>query len=277
MQRPSFGIDKKKKESGFSRLVRAGVSLDPDAQAFLTAAGITDPTISGAINTLVVQMKADNIWTKMRAIYPMVGGSASTHKWNLKDPRDLDAAFRLTFSGGWTHSANGALPNGTNAYANTFFNPSVNALLNSNGFSFYSRTNSNDLEVEIGGTAGSVWSFLQIRISGQNHFASNPAVGFYDSVSVGNSLGFYTVNRKDSVTTDLWKNGSKIKIGNAVSSSLGNFDYFLCAYKNVGSPLYYSKKECAFATISDGLTDTDAANFYTAVQAFQTTLNRQIV
>lgn len=276
MQHPSFGIDKKKKESGFSSVVRSGVSLDSDAQAFLIASGITDATITSAIDRLVVDFKNYGIWSKMKAIYPMVGGTASNHKWNLKDPRDLDAAFRLTFSGGWTHSANGALPNGTNAYANTFFNPSVNALLNSNGFSFYSRTNSNDLEVEIGGTAGSVWSFLQIRVSGQNHFASNPAVGFYDSVSVGNSLGFYTVNRKDSVTTDLWKNGSKIKIGTTVSLGLGNFNYFLGAYNNLGSPFYYSKKECAFAAIHDGLTDTEAANFYAAVQAFQTTLSRQV-
>ena len=64
-----------------------GPSLDPDAQAFLTAAAITDPTISGAINTLVVQMKADNIWTKMKAIYPLVGGTDNTHKWNLKIPQ----------------------------------------------------------------------------------------------------------------------------------------------------------------------------------------------
>lgn len=276
MQRPSFGIDKKKKESGFSRLVRAGVSLDPDAQAFLTAAGITDPTISGAINTLVVQMKADNIWTKMKAIYPMVGGTASTHKWNLKDPRDLDAAFRLQFFGGWGHSANGALPNGTNAYANTFFNPSVNALLNSHGVSFYSRTNSNDSEVEIGGRTASYRTFLEIRTAGQTYFSSNTADGVGDSVSDGNSLGFYIVNRKDSVTTDLWKNGSKIKIGAAFGAGLGNFNYLLSAYNNVGSPLYYSKKECAFAAIHDGLTDTEAANFYAAVQAFQTTLGRKV-
>ena len=112
-----------------------GVSLDPDAQAFLTAASITNPTISGAINTLVVQMKTDNIWSKMKAIYPMVGGTASTHKFNLKDPRDLDAAFRLVFNGGWTHSANGAQPNGTNGFADTKLNQSANLILNSNHIS----------------------------------------------------------------------------------------------------------------------------------------------
>ena len=41
-------------------------------------------------------------------------------------------------------------------------------------------------------------------------------------------------------------------------------------------PVFFSSKECAFASIGDGLTDTQASNFYTAVQAFQTTLSRQV-
>ena len=53
----------------------------------------------------------------MKALYPFVGGTATSHKFNLKDPRDLDAAFRLQFNGGWTHNSNGVTPNGTNGYA----------------------------------------------------------------------------------------------------------------------------------------------------------------
>ena len=102
-----------------------GPSLDPDAQAFLTAAGITDATISGAIDTLVIQMKADNIWTKMKAIYPLVGGTDNTHKWNLKNPTDSDPAFRLTFNGGITHDVNGITSNGVNGYAETYLNDIV--------------------------------------------------------------------------------------------------------------------------------------------------------
>ena len=75
----------------------ASGGVDPDAQAFITAASITDPTQQSAINQLVVDLKGYSIWTKMSAIYPMVGGTASSHKFNLKDPRDLDAAFRLVF------------------------------------------------------------------------------------------------------------------------------------------------------------------------------------
>jgi len=129
-------------------------SIDPDCAAFLTATGITDPTISGAVCTLVTSMKANGTWAKCSAIYPMVGGTATTHKFNLKNPADTNAAFRLSFVGGWTHSANGALPNGTNAYADTFLIPSVSLSLNSIHGSVYSRTNTDAVSVLFGSSFG---------------------------------------------------------------------------------------------------------------------------
>jgi hypothetical protein len=105
---------------------------DPDAQAFLDAAIITDITQANAVNSLVIGLKADGLWTNMQVIYPFVGGTASSHKYNLKDPRDLDAAYRLSFSGGWTHNANGITGNGVNTYADTFYNYP-------NSFGVYSR------------------------------------------------------------------------------------------------------------------------------------------
>jgi hypothetical protein len=38
----------------------------------------------------------------------------------------------------------------------------------------------------------------------------------------------------------------------------------------------YSNKQYAFASIGSGLTDAEAAALYTAVQAFNTTLSRQV-
>jgi hypothetical protein len=100
-------------------------NYDVNAQAFINASGVTDITTIYAVNDLVISMKADGTWAKMKAIYPLVGGTATTHKFNLKDPRDLDVAFRLSFLGGWTHSSNGILPNGLNGYADTFLTPST--------------------------------------------------------------------------------------------------------------------------------------------------------
>jgi hypothetical protein len=99
---------------------RPSVQFDPDAQAFIDAAVITDTTQKAAINQLVLDLKSANIWTKMLAVYPFVGGSATSHKWNLKNPLDTNAAFRLVFSGGWTHNSLGIKMNNSNTEAETY-------------------------------------------------------------------------------------------------------------------------------------------------------------
>ena len=120
---------------------------DVDATSFITAASITDTTQISALNTLVNDLKTYGLWTKMKALYPFVGGSAASHKFNLKDPRDLNVAFRLTFNGGGTHNATGYQPNGTNGSANTFLSPSANQSLTSAHFSLYSRTSDKSLSI----------------------------------------------------------------------------------------------------------------------------------
>jgi hypothetical protein len=248
---------------------------DPDALAFLLAAGITDPTITSAICTLVTTMKADGTWAKCNAIYPFVGNTASQQKWNLKDPRDLNAAFRLNFVGGWTHSANGALPNGTNAYANTFFNSLTNGNQNSHHMSYYSRSNVNLGQVEIGNQVTPNQNLMQIRTSNITYFVINQPAPYATSADT-DSRGFYIANRTASNVVNGYKNG--VRIANATTASNGrpNNNIYIGAYNLNGNPSLYSTKQCAFATIGSGLSDAEAAAMYTSVQAFQTTLSRQV-
>ena len=259
-----------------------GQSYDPDAQAFFTASGLTGATNLTAVNQLVLDLKSANIWTKMKAIYPIIGGTAALHKWNLKDPRDLDAAFRLVFNGGWTHSSTGALPNGTNGYANTFLG-SNNMGLNSISLSYYSRTNSTILGAEMGVLFNSPNSYtdLGVKYSTNGAFARLNDSGGVTFVSNADSRGFYTGNRILSNTLKLFKNGSSILTVLTNSNATTTFPIFIGADNNVGSgvinnPDFFSNRECAFSSIGDGLTDTEAANFYTAVQAYNTTLSRQV-
>ena len=252
-----------------------GVSsaYDADAQAFITATGITDLTQKNAINQLVLDLKAYSIWTKFKAIYPMIGGTATTHKYNLKNPLDTDAAFRLVFSGGWTHSVTGALPNGTNGYADTFYNPNVNLVdINSNHISFYSRTNSMTSSIEMGGGAGAVLVDLELRYSSTSY---NWNMSSYFTHTNTNSTGMYVNTRTSSGVFKLIKNSATVL--NSGTGTAGatkpNITY------HIGKRNYdtlWSNKECAFASIGDGLSDTNVADFYTAVQTFQTTLSRQV-
>lgn len=246
-------------------------SVDPDAQAFITAAGITDATQKSAINNLVIGMKADGLWTKMKAIYPIVGGSAFAHAVNLKTP----GTFNLSFATGVTHSANGMLGNGTTGYANTNFNPNTNgATLNSHHVSFYSRTNNNGTEVEFGSQSGGIVTLLEIRTSGTTYAAVN-SLQTYTSFADTDSRGFYIANRTASNVINVFRNSTKKVTGATGSNALPGANYFILAWNN-GTPQYYSTKQCAFASIGDGLTDTEAANYYNRVQTFQTTLERQV-
>ena len=263
-----WGDSHAKSWSGATDIV--GITTDADAQAFITAAAITDPTQQTAIDTLVKGMKADGIWTKMKAIYPFVGGTASTHKWNLKDPRDLDAAFRLVFSGGWTHSSNGATPNGTNGYADTFLIPSTSLTTTSGHLSTYSRSNTN-----VGFDMGADIQINAVISRFNNVFYAN--YGTYDAnVANTDSRGHFITNRNSATKTTGFKNGNKV-IDFTVTANLSSFQIAIGALRNSSSSVVqYSNKQTAFASIGNGLTDTEAANLYTRVQAFQTSLSRQV-
>jgi hypothetical protein len=78
-----------------------------EAKAFIQAAGLIDENQMKAVGTLVFDLKNYNLWDKMKAIYPFIGGTANTHKFNLKDPRDINAAYRLAFTGTWYHTSQG--------------------------------------------------------------------------------------------------------------------------------------------------------------------------
>lgn len=257
----------------------SGASFDADALAFITAASITDNTQKTAVNTLVTDLKGYNIWTKMKALYPMVGGTASSHKYNLKDPRDLDAAFRLTFNGGGVHSSTGYSGNASNAWANTYLN-AQSVLTNSNlHLSFYSRTASTAVayssEILADTTYGSGESWLALRtnnkIAGASYFsAGNDAI----SVVTGNIFpGFVIGSETSSTLRKFYHNGGAVATNTAYDvNALPNAYVTLLGY-SAGSN---SGNETAFASIGDGLTDAEASNFYTAVQNFNTTLNRQV-
>ena len=256
-------------------------TFDPDAQAFFTASGLTGATNLTAINTLVVALKGFGIWTKMKAIYPFIGGTAALHKWNLKNPLDTNAAFRLVFNGGWTHSATGAFPNGTNGYADTNCNMSTNYSVNTSvHISYYSRTSGSFLGQDMAVYDGTTFTAIAIRRSDQSNntlFAANETVN-YISASDPTGAAFYISNRTALNVNNGWRNSTKVATGTSTAGTRPSFNMFLANININGAPNsgLYGKREFAFSSIGDGLTDTEAANFYNMVQTFNTTLNRQV-
>jgi len=258
-----------------------GGGNDPDAQAYIDALDAAGYTVSGAeetaINTFVLDLKADGIWAKSHAIYPFIGGTAATHKFNLKDPRDLDAAFRLTFFGGWTHSATGAKPNGVNGYANTHYNASLEMTLHDGSLSFYSRTEiaNNGDQAFIANDSGAkvIQCCPNLNVFGLGFITT---VGGLASVDVANpdARGFHVASRTSSTSLKAYKNASILGTDTSAGPhALPNVDLLIGS--NMGS-VNWSILECALASVGDGLTDGEVSNYYTAVQALQTALNREV-
>lgn len=262
-------------------------TFDSDACAFIGAASITDTTQQSAINQLVLDLKSANIWTKMKAIYPFVGGTASQHRFNLKDPRTVAGAYYITFGGGGTHSSQGYQPDGTTAYANTNLNP---ASAISNGasvhFSFYCNTNtfpSANGTVKInGGYQSAPLKIMHLgfwrQSSGQATYLT--ALGGTTELNVNTSTptskGFILLSRTSATSLKLYQDGTLLGTNTtSETNGLPNYNMYLGARNGDNVIDSYNNLPHQFASIGDGLSDSEATAFRTAVLNFNTTLNRQ--
>jgi len=256
--------------------------IDADALAFfarVTAAGGTlSATEQNAVNQLVLDMKNDGIWTKMKAIYPMVGASAAACAQNLKS-----SSFTGTFTSGWTFASTGAKPNGTSAYMDTGLNANSNLTFDTTHISYYSRTQSaTSASTTFGVSDGTFTNQFRIilrRTSDAAFFISSDSVNGVLTYTITNSQGFFIGNSNGTNIRKFIRNNSILtpNTNSAIGTGiLPSFNFYLGCVNAANAASQFDDKECAFASVGDGLTDTEASNLYTAVQAFQTTLNRQV-
>lgn len=250
---------------------------DPDYEAFIAAAGITDPTQQAAVAQLVFDLKAAGLWATLFALYPMVGGTAFSHKFNLIDPRDADEAFRLTFAGMWVHSDDGAEPHA--AYARTHFIPTEHWTLTDGSMGFYSRTDDGNLggpNYDMGcSTAGDARATIVVCHYWTGATYLDFATATYPSTMVGTGLGLFSVNQLGT-TTEGYHNGAVVLTSPGNADTQPPIEVYLGANNTNGTASYYCTKQCAGAYFAHGLTDDENADLADAIQSFQTTLGRAV-
>jgi hypothetical protein len=263
--------------------------FDADAVAFFnrvtTAGGTLSATEQNAVNTLVIQMKTDGIWTKMKAIYPMVGASAAACAQNLKS-----SSFTGTFTSGWTFASTGATPNGTSAFMNTNLNASTQLSNNNVHFSFYSRTDIvggivyyTDMGCSDSPTDSPTGNYLGLYVkrpilSNISSFEANRyTAGIQATFTNTNGQCMIIGSRTSSTLNRIYRNGTLQSSATSTNLSVNpNYNIYIGANNKLNTAGNFSVVENAFTSIGDGLTDTEASNLYTAVQAFQTTLSRNV-
>jgi hypothetical protein len=249
---------------------------DADAQAFVTNAGIVDQVEANAINNLVIGLKADGLWTKMKAVYPFVGGSNTSTSYNLKNT----AQYQISWNGGWTWNNNGVTGNGVNGWGNTGLVPNSALTLNSTHQSLYIRNTGNLGVDDFGSATNGTTSLMRmiVKNSGTNdHIIDHYSTAQRITGTVSDSTGFFVVSRENS--TSLKSKRNDVSLGTNTSSNTGTLPthaLYLGALNNIGTAVNYTARNYAFASVGDGLTDTDATNLNSRVTTFQTALNRNV-
>lgn len=259
---------------------KGSVPTDADAQAFITATGISG-TNATATNQLVIDLKNANIWSKMKCVYPLVGGTATSHKFNLKDPRDLDAANRLVFAGGVTHSSTGVLFGGVNGWVDTFMNMSTNftaydihlsANINSDWVGILSQGH-------IGANAGATSCNRLGATSATNETSllggtTAGTYGVLKTVTSTTHKGFWCGSRLSTTSHNLIDPTGTITANTTtVTSTQPNLTIGLGCRRGTTND-FYSGFGYSFFSAGVGLTTTELTAFKTAVNNFQTTLGR---
>lgn len=258
-----------------------GTSYDTDAQAFFDrvtgAGGSLSNTEKSAVNQLVLDLKGYGIWSKRKVIYPFVGASAAAFAQNL-----ASSSFTGTFSSGFTYATTGLYAAG-NGYMSTGFKPLTEGLsYNNNSIGFYSRTAGSPTPTSYydagSGTSTGAGNYdIWCRRNG-NTTGYDSADASVNRASTSNTdgSGFFLGTASGS-TAKLFRNGTLMASTSVSNVAISDYQIYVNAFNegNTGT-VYYSEKENALFWAGLGLTDTEAGNLRTAVQAFQTTLSRQV-
>ena len=261
-----------------------GGGNDPDAQLFITATGISG-TNATATNKLVIDLKAANIWTKMKCIYPFVGGSATSHKFNLLNSADTDDAFRLVFAGGVTHSSSGLFGNGTNGFADTFLIPSTqfgspyNMHLSANIITDWANTGvaQNHIGISAPTTTGN-YRLAATNATGERSYMARVTSVDEILITITSTThkGFWCGSRTaNNVNNFMQPNGTITLNSNLVTTAtLSNLYSMKLMAQGGTSNSLYSAFGYSFYSIGLGLTTTEMTAFKLAQTNFQTALGR---
>lgn len=231
------------------------------------------PKISGISMDLKLRLNTfanviDSIGrSKFHAFYPMRGGTAATHKWNMIDLRDVDAAFRMTFDGGgWVHSATGAKGNGSSSYGNTKFNlppsgdtPELTDLTDGRKFliSYAAGLDPSAAGADHAYFGAARSSFYTLIEAYNTSFDITAGLGVPATTDSDETTrkGLFTLHRESNVMAKAYHN--KVQLGGNLTADYNvtasvRTELFINAQNNSGTARFFSPNECRGFLIADG-------------------------
>lgn len=256
-----------------------GESYDPNAQAFISATDISGITAT-AINTLVLDLKSYNLWDKFYAFYPIIGIASSQQSYNLIDVN----SYQINYAG-FSHSLGGALALGQENVTIADTNFYCSSVADSASFSmgFYgSVNNQGGVDMGVFGSGNLNGPRFGSNIVGANLVLADMYNDSGDRIITSNSTGsgFWTISRTSTTSSKVYYNGNTFTTNtNTLASQMitnVSIPFGSNTLNDGRTGFYATNQEYRTVFIAQGLNDTENSDLYTAVQAFQTTLGRQV-
>lgn len=265
------------------------ITIDPEAQAYLTAANIVSgatyysdqrpisgKTIISAVNTLFLSLKANSLYSKFIILYLYLGATSANNRVNALAPGTGDAT-----EGGDEaplYNFDGMQPN-RNLTASTLYShlvmPKKPNQLPSGDMSIgvYLSKQVSSL-FDIGCDDGSFGLGIQ---AGTNILANNGVVNTPDYSP--DLLGLSHLNITSTTTYTYFFRGVKIQSGAASAAHVVNFNMWL-GNMNVGDTFpraFGSRNTQSAAYAAHAFSDTESATLNSILDTYSGTINRALV
>ena len=255
---------------GFFASSGGGSAYDVDALDYFTRnSTLTDLTQKTAINQFVLDLKSYSLFGLGKYLYLGFLGDSTKFSHNL-----FSSSNQLTISSGWTFDSHGAKGNGTSAYAQTSFIPSVSANKDNQSFGVYSQTNIDEGSTDLGSFYSGANGRMHILLrNGGIAYVQMGATG-YDTPFISDSRGYFLTSRNSASSFTMYKGTSQIvnNTGLATTINIPTQDY-IGALNGDNVAQLFSTRKYSLAFRFTALTQTQSNNLKTCIETLLTSLS----
>ena len=255
---------------------------DADALAYIseveTQGGTLSTTDKEAIDNLYIGLKADGLYSKIKYMYPFMGGTADSHAVEGVQPTDAD--YTITWSGGLTSSlahtsagVDSTISTGVGVFART--PAEIHSSVNDVSFGAYvSSALPNGANFIIGTDVTSNRRYqMNIAISTDEVYVGIGNSNFALYVNGSEPIGTWIGSRTSSTLVTIYKNGSSVatETTSNAGATLAIADIGLFSLPNGTNP-FDGVTGLIFG--ADGFDATEAANMTSRIETLMTAIGR---
>ena len=257
-----------------STLPASGTS---QANAYLSAVitnggtGLT-PTISAATRTLFTSLVSNGLYSKMLAMYPLIGGVANSAKLNAVNLGTYD----ITWNGGMSFNFTGATSNGTNGFGDTgIIFSALTSYFTNGSFGVYCNTAFPGTTTCPMGAGPSAVSRAMLFGAGGGFlldWGSDPNPGGYGRTAISSTpTGLYICSSSGTSINRVLVNGST-SYSNSVGIVKSTPPNNMYLFKREDGYVYPGTE--TFAFVASALTLAEMTTLSTIINTYQTSLGR---